>query len=406
MAVAALWLLARLRFQDLPVTANPLPSVLGQLASGPNYEDLAAEIAQVQARVQPLLHALVNPPSTPGSPQAPHRTAAIRLRDDLVVTLVADGINPAQWSEAIVVARDPATGLAVVRIPDAAARSFPVPWTPRRLQQARYLIASDISASGVSLRPAFVGSLDPVDSPMWPDPVWGVPGDTELRPGSFLFTPTGELVGVVISLGGRPAIVPGETMFAEAERLLTTPPAPAGNLGIAVQDLTQPVASLTGASAGVVVTWVDRDGPARGHLLVGDVIEAVDGRALATRQHWDVRAARASAGESLTLRVRRRGQLRDVPLTANAPAARPASRALGLTLRERARIGAEVVAVERSSSADRAGLAEGDVITLVADVSAPTPVQVARSFAAIGPGQRVMVGFTRGVAHHVTTLER
>ena len=54
---------------------------------------------------------------------------------------------------------------------------------------------------------------------------------------------------------------------------------------------------------------------------------------------------------------------------ANAPAAQPASRSLGLTLRARTKIGAEVVRVERGSAADRAGLAVGDVITLVADVS-------------------------------------
>jgi S1-C subfamily serine protease len=406
MAVAALWLLARIRFQDLPVTPNPLPSVLSQLASGPKYDDLAAEIAQVQARVQPFLHALAHRPAAPGALNAPYRSAAIRFRDDLVVTLVPDGITPEQWSDAIVVARDPATGLAVLRIPDAAAMALPVPWTPRRPQQARYLVASDLSAGGVSLRPAFVGSLDPIDSAMWPEQVWGVPEGTELTPGAFLFTPNAELVGVVISHTGRLAIVPGATVLAEAERLLANPPAPSGTLGLEVQELTPPVASLTGASAGVVVTWVDRDGPARGHLLVGDVIEAVDGRPLPTREHWNVRASRASAGEALTLRVRRRGELRDVPLTASAPAAPPSSRPLGLALRERARIGAEVIRVEPGSSAERAGLAAGDLITLVADVPAPTPGQVTRSFAAIGPGQRVMVGFTRGAAHHVTTLER
>ena len=404
MAVAALWLLARIRFQDLPVTANPIPSVLSQLASGPRYDDLAAEIAQVQARVQPFLHALAGP-AAPGSPE-PRRTAAIRFREDLVVTLVADGTDPEQWSDAIVVARDPATALAVVRIPDAAAMSLPEPWTPRRLQQARYLLASDISGVGVSLRPAFVGSLDPIDSAMWPERVWGVPGNTGLTAGSFLFTPNAELVGMVVTHGARLAVVPGATVLAEAERLLATPPGPGGTLGVEVQDLTQPVASLTGAPAGVVVTWVDKDGPARGQLVVGDVIEAVDGQPLEARQHWDVRALRASVGEVLTLRVRRRGELREVPLTASAAAARPASRALGLTLRERPRIGAEVVRVDPSSAAERSGLRAGDVITLVADLPAPTPGQLTRSFAAIGPGQRVLVGFTRGAAHHVTTLER
>jgi len=65
-----------------------------------------------------------------------------------------------------------------------------------------------------------------------------------------------------------------------------------------------------------------------------------------------------------------------------------------------------VIRVERGSAADRAGLTVGDVITLVADVSAPTPAQVTRSFTSVPEGQRVMIAVTRGDAHHVTTLER
>jgi S1-C subfamily serine protease len=140
--------------------------------------------------------------------------------------------------------------------------------------------------------------------------------------------------------------------------------------------------------------------------MVGDVIEAIDGRAIATRQYWDVRTARLSAGETLTLRVRRHGEVREVALVAIAAAVQPASRSLGLTLRRVAGIGVEVVRVERASAGDRAGLAVGDVITLFADVPAPTPTQITRSFAAVGGDQRVMIAVTRGDTHHVTALER
>jgi len=111
-------------------------------------------------------------------------------------------------------------------------------------------------------------------------------------------------------------------------------------------------------------------------------------------------------GETLGLRVRRRGEIREVALVANAPAAPPASRSLGLTLRARTKIGAEVVRIERGSAADRAGLTIGDVITLVAEVSAPTPAQVMRSYTSMGQGERVIVAVTRGDAHFVTTFER
>ena len=404
-AVAALWLLARIRFPERPVTPNPVPSVLSQLASGPKYEDLAGEIAQLQARVQPSLLALDIPSGIPGSPHASHRTAAIRLRDDLAVTFVPPGSNRERRNDATILAYDAPSGVAVARVPTPAAAPPPVPWTPRQPKQSRYLFASDVSPDGVSLRPVFVGSLNPIQSPLWSEPLWAVPERTDLAPGSFLFTSSGELAGLVIAHGAGLAIMPAGTVLAEADRLVAMPPGPAGTIGIEVQDLTPPVASASGAPAGVVVTWVDADGAAGEQLMAGDVIEAVDGLALATRQHWDVRAARLSAGETLTLRVRRRGTLRDVALAA-VPSAQPVSRSLGLTLRGRTRIGAEVVGVERGSAADRAGLTVGDVITLVADVTAPTPTQVVRTFGSVGEGQGVMVAVTRGDAHFVTTLER
>ena len=188
--------------------------------------------------------------------------------------------------------------------------------------------------------------------------------------------------------------------------MLAAPPGPPGAIGIEVQDLTPPVASVTAASVGVVVAWVDPDGASREQLMVGDVIEAVDSREPATRQQWDVRLARLSVGETLSLRVRRRGEILEVALVANAPAAPPTSRSLGLTLRARTNIGAEVVRVERESAADRAGLTIGDVITLAAEVSAPTPAQVMRSYTSMGQGERMIVAVTRGDAHFVTTFER
>jgi hypothetical protein len=403
MAVAALWLLARIRFPERPITPNPVPSVLSQLATGPKYDDLAREIAQLHARLQSSLLTLDVPSAVLGSPQTSPRRTAIRLRDDLAVTLIPSGSNR---SDPSILGFDAASGLAVVRVSSPATTPPPVPWTPRQPQQSRYVAATDVSQEGVSLRPVFMGSLDPVESALWSDPVWAVPVHTDVTPGSFLFTSSAELAGLVIAHDRRLAIVPGATVLAEAERLLATPPGAPGALGVEVQDLTPPVASVTGATVGVVVTWVDAGGGSNGQLMAGDVIEAVDGRTLVTRQHWDVRVARLSVGETLSLRVRRGGEVREIGLVANAPAAQPPSRSLGLTLRTRARIGTEVMRLEPRSAADRAGLVPGDLITLVADVPAPTPVQVTRAFSSLAQGERVMVAVTRGGTHFVTTLER
>jgi hypothetical protein len=240
MAVAALWLLARIRFPERPVTPNPVPSVLSQIASVPKYDDLAEEIAQLHARLQPSLLA-VDIPSAVSSLHTSTRTAAIRLRDDLAVTLLPPGSSRQRWNDAPIVARG--SGLAVVRVPIPVSPSPPVPWTPRQPQQPRYLVASDVSRESLSLRPAFVGSLDPISSPLWSEPLWAVPLRTDLAAGSFLFTNSAELAGLVITYRGGLAIVPGGTVLAEAERLLTMPPGPPGAIGIEVQDLTLPLAS-------------------------------------------------------------------------------------------------------------------------------------------------------------------
>lgn len=397
LAIAALWLLARFRFQDQPATPNPLPAVLSQLTNPPTYDDLAAEVARAQPRLEGILLPVDTVPVG-----APLRLA-MRFRDDEVVTFLSDA---SMVDGASLRAWDPASGIAVLSIA-SLPNVLPVVWTPRRLEQPRYLIAGEVSSTGVSLRPMFVGSLRPAVTALWPEAIWIPSLTSDLRPGAFLFT-TGdaELVGMVIAHGSDRAIVPGARLLAEANRLRERPRTPAGTLGIEVQALTSPVALATGAEVGVVVTFVRADGPAAGRVMVGDVIEEVDGRPLATREEWDVRMRRLSVDDALTVRVRRRSEVRDVAVVAVSPPVPLVTRSLGLTLQRRAGIGAEVIRVEPASAGSRAGLAVGDVLTLIQDAQAPTPAQVTRSFASLRDGERVMLGVTRGATHFVTTLER
>jgi S1-C subfamily serine protease len=301
---------------------------------------------------------------------------------------------------------DAATRLAVVRVSGPAPAVTPTPWTPRRAQHPRYLLSTDLTSEGVSLRPSYVGSLAPTNAAAWRGMVWALPSGTDLVPGSFLFTTTGEFVGLAIPSNGGVAIVPGAAVLAEADRLLTSPPAPAGTIAIEVQALTEPIAAVTRSRAGVVVTSVARGGPAEGALMVGDVIEGVDGADLVTREQWNARTSRLAAGETLALRVRRRGEVRETSIEAMPLAADIVPSALGLTLRRRAGIGTEVTGVQRLSAADRAGLIVGDVITLFGALQAPTPAQVTRSFAALPSGDRVLVAVSRGDAHFVTVVGR
>ncbi len=394
-AIAVLWLLARIRFQGLPATPNPIPAVLSQLASPPRFDDLASQLAQIQSRLQPSLLVLDAPPG---------RSAAIRLRDDFVVAYLAP--DAAGGKDATVLAYDSASGLAVASSMTAATAPLPLPWTPRRLAQPRYLFATRVNEGGVSLYPVFVGALTPIATPLWPDQVWTASTASPLVPGTLLFSTDAELVGLVMADVDEPVIVPIVMVLAEAERLLSAPPGAGANVGIEVQALTPAIASITNAKLGVVVTAVDPAGPGADLVNVGDVIESADGVSLPTPQHWRIRLARLSPGATLALRVRRGGELHDITLVATAASRPAASPLLGLRLRAAPRVGAEVVQVDRGSVADRAGLAGGDVITLIAGVHAPTPAQVLRAFNFTNEGQRVLIAVTRGDAHFVTALER
>lgn len=397
-AIAVLWLLARVRFQDLPDAPSPIPAVFSQLANSPRYDDLAGQLAQIQSRVQPSLLILDAPAPAP-------RSVAIRLRDDFVVSHLAPATPARPSNDATMMARDPASGLAVASSMSAASMPLPLPWTPRRLPQPRYFFATRVHGDNVSLYPVFIGSLTPIATPLWSDQVWAAPPGTPLVPGALLFTTDAELAGLVVALDGEAMIVPIALVLAEAERMLSAPPNVGGFVGVEVQALTPPLAALTNSPAGVVVTAVAADGPGAGRVQAGDVIESARGAALPTPQHWHVRAARLAPGETLALQVRRGGELREIELVA-ASSSTPESPLLGLALRASPPAGAEVVRVDRGSAADRAGLAVGDVITVIADVQAPSPAQVVRAFTLTNQGQRVLIAVTRGDAHFVAALAR
>jgi S1-C subfamily serine protease len=304
-----------------------------------------------------------------------------------------------------VLGTDRASGLAAVRVDGESPTPPPVLWAPRRLERPQFFVATDASTNRVALRPVFISALEPIANALWSEPIWAFSHQNDLLPGSFLFTLAGEFVGIVIDNGGRRAVVPSGIAFAEIERLAKSVTAPAGDLGISAQSLSPDVSAATGATVGVVVNWVDAK--QAGVLAIGDVIEAADGQTLSTLEHWRVRLARLGAGDALTLRVRRRGEVRDVRLLAPPPASPVAhDSSLGLRMRRVPGAGAEVLGVQPGSASARAGLAAGDVITFIGGISSPTPAQVRTVFGAAPEGKPTLLAVTRGAAHLVTTVTR
>jgi hypothetical protein len=409
-SVSTLWVLARLRFPERPAS-NPVGPIINQLAGSTSFEDLATTLTELESRLSQAL-VVVTPLRAASSSgmRAPGALAALRLDPTVAVAVTAAADVPAAQADATItlLARDPVSGLTVFRVP---SREVPAVahWVPRRPQDPRYLAAVEVTREGPSLRPVFIGNMVAAENPAFPGPLWLLPARTDLDAGTFLFTLEGELAGLAIDHDGEMAIVPGESLRAAADRLqrqdVSRMP---GWIGLSVQPLTPPLAAASGAGVGVIVTRVDPEGPSVDRVVVTDVIEAIDNAPVPTPEHWAVQMDRLSAGQPVTLRLRRASSLQasspqEVTITAK-PLPPPVDRPLGLRMRTVARVGAEVLTVAPASAAERAGLLSGDVVTRAGDRDAPTAAEVLDAFKESGD-RPLLVAVTRGATHHVLALE-
>jgi len=363
-SVGALWLLARLRFQDRPVTAAPVAPVLAQLRPQSSYDDLARSLSALRPGVSAAIAA-----AEAGVP-------ALRIGNDVGVGLGA-------------------SGLELMRVPEADVPSL-TPWMPRIFDYPRYLVAADLVEGSLSLRPVFVGSLVPTTSPAWGGSVWRLPPGLNLTPGTFVFTTEGLLAGLAVPHNGALSLVPGQLVLDTAGRLAQEIPHVPGQLGVTVQ----------WTPLGLAIAWVDPAGPAADELAVTDLIEAVNGEPVASAEDWRARVRNVASGSEVKLRVRSEGETRDVTLVAAARVEPAENPSLGLSVRTVGRSGVEVLEVEPRSRAAHAGIRTGDLITVFGTQKAPTAAQLARIFETLPAGQKLLVAVTRGDGHHVLVLEK
>jgi hypothetical protein len=411
LAIVALWVLARVRFPGLPSGSDTVQPILTTLAPGRDYDGLAASLAQVRSRIGTGLVAIDLLTTASGSQAVDVRDdgAALRLDRDLAVMWLRPSQRLDPNGGARLVARDAATGLAVVKLPGDMPALAPTLFTPRQPQRPRYVLASQVLDAGVSLRPVFVPSLAPADAARWGAVVWQLPPRADLVEGEWLFTTDAELVGLAVTQRNAIVVVPGDVVLSEVDRLKASAASAAGELGVQVQALTPALSSVTGAAAGVVVTWVDPMGPARGLLRPRDVIEAADGERLPTLEHWQRRVAQFAAGTAVSLSVRRNGDVTSVsiaPVAPRAPTAPEARPVLGLVTRRVAGVGAQVVQVTAGSIAARSGLVPGDIVTSLGEDDQPTPDQVRGVGARVVSGAVVVAAVQRGRDHLLVVLQR
>ncbi len=402
-ALVVLWMLARVRSTDGAPPQGPVQPLLDQIAARPVFSDLAEEVSRVYGRLRPSLLVVNAPAVDEASTNSGGQVAAFRVANTLAMALLPPGVLE-QPHDLDVLATDAASGLTLLNVEDTSGTvSEAGAWTPQQPEIPRYMWATTTAAAAVSLRPVFVAALEPITRPAWSGQLWKMAAPTDLEPGTFVFTTAGELAGLVIDDAGGRAIVGPQALKVAVDQLRTSPAHGRGHLGLDVQPMTRRLASATGATAGVIVSWVDPEGPAAGALRVGDVIEEANGERL-TSEHWAVRAARLVPGDLVTVRARRAGEVREVVLVATFPPPQPNVASLGLTMRALSGIGSEVTRVEPATAAHRAGVQAGDVITLAGGVAAPTPAQIRSAFAADPEGQGVLLALTRGTSHRVVVV--
>lgn len=404
-SLAVLWALARLRFPERPNRPDPVGPVLAQFAPVSPFDAIATVVADLERTVGPSLTRVTFTPrvSDPAFPTV-HRLA-IGVTAAQAVLVTPSGERPFR-SEPPVVAAAARAGLGVIRaaspprIPSAS-------WERGSAPSARFVIAAEATAESVSFRPVFIGAFMPIEDTRWPGVVWRLPASAALADGALLFSEQGQFVGAVVLRAGARTLVPAATLAVVSREMAGHPVRARGVLGIAVQELTPLVADAVGAQQGVVVTWVDPKGPSAGVLQPLDVIDAVWGQPIATREEWEAAIEPLEAGGGVDVRVRRAGaEPAALTVVAVPVPAKPRPASLGVRLRSRPRVGSEVLRVEPGSAAAHAGLSAGDLITAIGAQAAPTPAQVVRAYGDAANERPIAVAVTRGSAHLVLALEK
>jgi S1-C subfamily serine protease len=157
----------------------------------------------------------------------------------------------------------------------------------------------------------------------------------------------------------------------------------------------------------VVVSYVSAAIPPSAGIASGDVIQSIDGTAVATVEEFQQAARSRTPGSEVALSLIRRGQPMSVTVTATTAGAAnvESTPGPGVVLRSVPRIGSEVVDVQPGGAAARAGLRRGDLIVAVDGAPAPSPAQLTTAFRAGRPERPLLLTVRRDGDHVVIAVE-
>jgi membrane-associated protease RseP (regulator of RpoE activity) len=413
-SVGVLILLAQFRFPDQSRTVAPVPATpLAQLADAIGLDEHAAVFTTLMDRLNGSVVTL-RVPEDDARCCSP-RLTGLRIGDDHALLWLPPSLPSSDaasvsisrleaaeqggWARADVVARDDATGFAMVRVP---ARPAPVLLLqPEPLPAPTYAAAVRSGVNGPYAEPVWLGRLDSIKVSAWPWTVIALPVAGSL-PGAVLFTTTGRLLGVAAASEQGPVLVPGQRAFELATLLSERTRAAAIDAGFTVQALTGALQAATGVQAGVIVATVDPDGPAAQGVRIGDVIVGLESDRVTSMRDWSTALARQQRDQTATLRVLRGGARLDVPVRLRARVDRAQtinqggqrSQELGLELRQQGD-GVEVSQVAEDSAAARAGLQVRDRIVWLQGGARVTPAAIQEQWRHLRTGGAFIVGVMR-----------
>jgi serine protease Do len=342
---------------------------------------------------------------------------------DIRVTMTDRRVLPAK-----LIGTDPLTDLAVIKIEGSNLPSVPLG------DSTQLHPGQTVLAFGNPLGFRFTVTRGIVSALNRPNPFAAdrrAPGqfiqtDAAINPGNSggpLVNAHGEVVGIntflVSETGGFSGMgfaIPAQIVRPTVENLIKYGKVSHGYIGIGISDVTPEEAkffNVTNAS-GAVVTQVEPNSPgAKAGLKVGDVITELNGKSLIDAGELQVEVGQKQPGTTINLKALRNGESVSIPVTLEAMAkserdneSSDASHGkprwgLGLgdltpDVRQQLRAGEDVhgAVIEQvapGSSADNAGLRQGEVITEVNRRAVNSAADVQKALSSVPNGSDALV---------------
>lgn len=411
-SIAMLLVLARFRFPARPAPAAEPAQPLEQLAARATYDELTSILRGVSERVSDSVAAVTvfaRDESAPDATPKPMSTVAIWLRSGRAVALTppGQGISGSPNGTGVkVVATDARRGVSLLTIPGAPGSPPDNVDPTMAIDAPAYLAAIEATSAGPAIRPMYFGRVDRTNEPGWTDALLRFSALPQALPsGVAIFTLQGEFVGLGVPDGPDLLVVPEPLLERTATMLATSGSQPLANPGFQVQPLDPALRAATGAEDGVIISYVDPDGPSANVLRVADVVTGIGDTVVHAPDDYRAAELGMTVGTAVTIRFVRDGHPDTAQITAAPPRApvAVAQARLGLSLR-RVSEGLQVARVESGSAAAHAGLEEGDIVTALNGAARPTPAALERAFQRLQSGRWVILALDRNGAHLVMAL--